>query len=376
MSIITLIVIFLCIVSVTSLAVIPPINSSFLPRKLGNQSKSQSDGQYLLGVNSDRPSLGHLSSDAGKTWHLLNIAEPGDELQLKYGGLSGSGQYQILLGANAGTDANLIYLSSNFGNDWIQQHDHSCTQNWAGVDISSSGQYQTAITQSDVLCKSSTYGKQWISLQFGTRAVMKGVSMSSSGQYQTVVLKRTTDQPYPSEGNLYRSNNHGAMFYSNSNAIDDPDLLSVSLSSSGQYQLVGSETALYLSSDFGETWVKLRNAPSGGNGWGSIAVSSSAQYQFALRYGDKQNDNIYLSKDFGATWTETFPHNPPAMGQFWNQLALSSSGQSVLVGGFLRSGAPDPIYQSTDFGASWTGTASVVATHWTSVAMSRDPGGS
>ena len=74
-------------------------------------------------------------------------------------------------------------------------------------------------------------------------------------------------------------------------------MLYSSTNNSGQYQTaVVYGGYIYVSSDYGATWVQKGTSTS----WWGISISSTGQYQTAVVYGGY----IYVSSDYGATWIQ------------------------------------------------------------------------
>jgi hypothetical protein len=155
-----------------------------------------------------------------------------------------------------------------------------------------------------------------------------GICMSSSGQYQTVGTTLT----------VYVSSNYGQT-WSSIPSISSP-IYSVCMSSSGQYQLASSAgiIGIWYSYNYGQTWAKS-NAPINLN-WYSSAISSSGQYQSAV----VNNGTIYYSTNYGQTWVSS---NAPTSG--WLGIAMSSLGRYQTA----VSNSGDGVWYSTDFGKTW-----------------------
>ena len=84
---------------------------------------------------------------------------------------------------------------TEFGNIWTAKDSF---RQWAGVSLSSSGQYQTALVNGGQIYISSDFGNNW-SPKDSNRG-WREVSLSSSGQYQTAIVN---------VGNIYVSNDFG-----------------------------------------------------------------------------------------------------------------------------------------------------------------------
>jgi hypothetical protein len=163
----------------------------------------------------------------------------------------------------------------------------------------------------------------------------------------------------PQLGKLLTSNNYGNSFTEISSLPSGGWDGGVALSPTGQYQMSARVSGdLYLSNDYGSTWV-LRSTPAPSyKRYGGVAVSSNGQYQF-LSVGDNrsyltfQGDYIYRSTDYGATFSVT---SSPKKN--WWRIATSSNGQYVAAITLNKSGiSPDPnslLYISSDYGVTYS----------------------
>jgi hypothetical protein len=149
------------------------------------------------------------------------------------------------------------------------------------VSISASGQYQTLVSQNDKIYISSNFGVTWMPKNL-IRS-WTAVSVSASGQYQTALaFDNTASMSY-----TLRSNDFGNNWTSVQN-LGWANSASVSISASGQYQtIVFKNSKIYISSDFGKTWIDTENSRL----WVSVSVSASGQYQTAVC----DNGYIYIS---------------------------------------------------------------------------------
>jgi hypothetical protein len=110
------------------------------------------------------------------------------------------------------------------------------------------------------------------------------------------------------------------------------------MSASGQYQLAcigGSSGYIYTSSNYGVTWTQNINAPSAF--WLSISISSSGQYQVACNTSGTYI-YIYMSMDYGYTWKYTFNNNFGGATNY-STIAISSSGQYITYVGSYDTGS-------------------------------------
>ena len=139
-----------------------------------------------------------------------------------------------------------------------------------------------------------------------------------------------------------------------------PGAAGVAMSADG-YQVVavvgGSSGSIYLYTNSASAWVQPVGAPTGS----FEAVASSADGSHLVAGSTNLVSGvIYVSTNYGATWT------PTASGQRWVSVATSASGTKMVAAAY-----GNYIYYSTNSGASWTpntfGSAS-----WTAVASSAD----
>ena len=286
----------------------------------------------------------YISSNYGVNFTLIPSGNAPPNTSSRGIGISSSGQYQ-----NTVSDPGGIYTSSNFGVNWTlvsaANGVPTTASQWYGISMSSTGQYQTAISNnSSAIYISSNFGVTWslVSSANGgapSNSVM-GISISSTGQYQTVAVNI---------GGLLTSSNYGNNWTQRMGGLD---FYHISISSTGQYQCgLVSNGSIYISSNFGINW----SAVSSGNGgpasanWQGLSISSTGQYQSATAW----TAGIYTSSNFGVTWSLVPTANGAPTNANWRKIAISSSGQyqTAVVSDSL-------IYFSRDYGFTWSTTAS------------------
>jgi photosystem II stability/assembly factor-like uncharacterized protein len=287
---------------------------------------------------------------------------------------------------------------TNFGASWTVSTNvvyngvlSNPNKNWVAISISTTGRYQTAITDTGDIYVSDDYGARrtvafnigvspsntvaisftgqyqtaseghniYVSNNYGatcTKTISNGtsnifVSISLTGKYQTIVSSGDT---------VYTSSNYGISWKPldiNSDLFDyivnsQNDLYQsvelfpvagVALSYNGLYQTIVAEF-IYVSSDFGQTWKNVSNTNNiDQRNWACVAMSSDGKYQTALEnYGE-----VYCSKDFGITWTVLM--NPAFVDNNWISVSLSATGQYQTI---VQQGGI--VYCSNDYGANWT----------------------
>ena len=153
--------------------------------------------------------------------------------------------------------------------------------------------------------------------------------------------------------------NFGQNWVQNTNSpISGNGYYTVSISSTGQYQTIVIENDyIYTSSDYGTTWTKRNTTPDEPKLWYGVSVSASGKYQTANASGDY----IYVSSDYGEKW-----YQKTSETQNWNGVSISASGQyqtSVVVN--------DYIYISSDYGTTWSPVTSIETTlGWCGISIS------
>ena len=103
------------------------------------------------------------------------------------------------------------------------------------------------------------------------------------------------------------------------------------MSSSGQYQTIPGYSGghvVSVSTDFGATWTTKTITPPSADLYG-VSVSSSGQYQIICANGGL----IYFSRDYGNTWKSTAEYEVVTGGdQSGFSVSLSANGNTVAVG--------------------------------------------
>jgi hypothetical protein len=300
-----------------------------------------STGQYqTAGVNQ-----GNIwtSSDYGVNW--TSRATPLNWYSLS---VSSTGQYQT-----APDYTGDIWISSDYGVSWTKRT-IGTTKLWLGVSLSSTAQYQTTVVNSGNIWTSIDYGVNWIERTTGATRSWHSVSISSTGQYQTAVVNA---------GNIWTSSDFGVTWTERTTGATR-NWRSVSLSSTGQYQTVVSSSFLFTSTDFGVTWVQ-RSTATKTNAFTRIKSSASGQYQLATSGPvGNLNGQLYVSSDYGQTW---MPRRGLAS---WLGGAVSATG-AVMMGMTTPTAATAALLRSTDFGNTFTdipNTALTGSAYWRAIA--------
>jgi hypothetical protein len=246
---------------------------------------------------------------------------------------------------------NVITDKCSYGENW--GINSSISENWTSISMSGSGQYQTVISNN--IYVSSNYGESWMNKN--SLSSLKSVSLSTTGQYQIVC------KLFSSLGDIWISSDYGNNWSNIQIEITSTYLYSTGISSTGQYQIIGgfigssSLSKVYVSSNYGQTWndiILLSVATSI-----YVSISSTGQFQTAVAF----SDFIYISSDFGKSWVLS-PTQPTSKS--WSSVSVSSTGQFQTA---VASG--DFIYISSDFGKSWIlSPTQPTSKSWSSVSVS------
>jgi len=265
--------------------------------------------------------------------------------------ISSLGQYQSIV-----DDQGSIYISSNYGQTWNFSFNMGANSS-NSIGVSENGRYQTASNGLSIFI-SSDYGVTWTKvLDIGPCKVF--ISVSLCGAFQTILSCGDS---------IYLSSNYGLSWtrYSDENSdlynsIQAFPTGSVSLSFTGQYQAIACEY-IYISKDYGQTWVKaFSTQPFNEQNWIGISISSDGKIMTAIENGG----NIYNSQDYGVTWTNITSNT--VRNKQWRSISISANANfqtAIEAGG--------TVYYSNDFGSSWNVTtdSKMFNKNWISVSVS------
>jgi BNR-Asp box repeat len=297
---------------------------------------SSSDGIKLVAVTYSQ-STGfagvdgmYASTNSGATWtHLTNIPN------VYWGSVACSADGNVIVGGGA---YDLIYTSTNSGISWMS---NNVPNYWVSVAASGDGSKLAAVDFYDTLIYTSTNsGVSWTS-----NAIPNSNNASSFGLARAVCCSAdgTSLVVATLGGTIFTSTNFGLDW----KASDAPITNWTSMASSADgSKLVAAcaEGGIYTSIDSGANWILQTNAPN--ENWYSIASSVDGSKLVAVAGGDVlgggEPEPIYTSSDFGATWTS---NNAP--DTFWYCATSSADGCKIAAvvngGGIYTSySAPSP----------------------------------
>lgn len=202
-----------------------------------------------------------------------------------------------------------------------------------------SGQFQIALGNG-IFYVSTDFGITWNSKPQFASYNLKGIALSDDLKY---IL---AGGGYPATP-LFYSNNGGKTF---TQKIGVKDWFNIKMSKSGQYQTaIGPINEVYVSNDYGATFVDKGLLGVGGNEDSFLAMSYDGKYQ-TITTTDMITPNIWRSNDYGNNWTNinvsTIVTNGYMVG-----IAMSGDGKIQTT---INGSSSGEIYTSTNYGQTWT----------------------
>jgi len=186
-------------------------------------------------------------------------------------------------------------------------------------------------------------------------------STPEDGNYITIVCQN---------GAILVSTDGGKNFTPKLTTPPISSLFQVSMSDTGRFQLVSdvdvnTQNSLYISTDFGQTFIEPKIPPSVDLAFISLAISRTGEYQTVV---SKQNDNlVYYSKDFGFKWYNsnelTLPSSPSEKLQIIG-VSMNNLGTIQLALCITADNSMSYLFFSIDFGVTWNllGNSGILAT--------------
>lgn len=284
---------------------------------------SSSDGKYIIaGTFGDRL---YLSKDYGATWtdhvssrNWASVAISDDGMQIA-GALIGSPWE--------------VYASTDGGVTW-ESKIQLASDVWA-LDIAGNGSVLAAAggaITGDQIHISRNMGSAWNT--YGPTEPWGSFAINSDGTKLAAASNLG--------GTIYTSIDSGATWTARPVGING--CFSLAQSDDGQRlaaaNYVYSEQGIAVSSDGGATWNYFNPPGTGTHLWENVSQSRDGRYLVAM---SMDTDRLFVSSDFGQTWVPRGPQNN------WNWSAVSAEGRrmtAVADGGY--------IYTSADYGVTWT----------------------
>jgi hypothetical protein len=261
-----------------------------------------------------------------------------------------------------GTWRNSIFTSTNSGATWTPT-DAPYGIAWESVASSADGTKLVAAAAGNTAYISTNSGATW------TQTSIYGTAATASADGARFMVSDSTA--------INISTNSGASW----EQIDAPETCCGALiaTSADGSKLVAAEKGIYVSTNFGQTWM-ITSAPTNldlaTNGWRSVASSADGSKLVAVTW----NGPIYTSSDSVCNWKMNV-----APGRHWQSVACSADGNkkfAVVLGGgiYTYASAPGPVLNlalsGRDHVISWAWPASgfvlqqnadLTTTNWTDV---------
>jgi photosystem II stability/assembly factor-like uncharacterized protein len=357
---------------------------------------SATDNRCILAGKSYTPGAGggsaFVSNDYGENFRRLDEVMSTNDAALG-AAMNSFGDYMIITRqvGSFGSNRAYIYWSYDSGINWPQGYHDGIDYNFNGAAMSGNGVYATVLGSDGTdyyVFRSVSFGSSFTRtfLSKGPKVVQGGcVGMSKSGQYQLLTPPQGSS---PDIGYFYLSNDWGLSWtpidVTPVPLLPNDIFYGCSVSAGGDYMTVSAFSntigigRTYISNDFGVNWTVVSGSAvaqavdsSGqfqyqnnrasidyGNTWGSgvsaraISVNPTT-FTTPYIYGPSTGGNLYRSVDQGSTYSVT------SLSGFITKVATSggsNNGKYVAAvvdndpGGFPNYS----LYQSSNFGATWT----------------------
>jgi len=336
-----------------------------------------------------------VSNNYGETFTQLNSVMTTNDAALSTA-MNTYGDYMILTRqvGSFGSNRAYIHWSYDSGINWPVGYHDGIDYNFNGAAMSGNGVYATVLGSDGTnyyVFRSVSFGSSFTKtyLSNGPKVVQGGcVSMSKSGQYQLLTPPAATS---PSQGLFFLSTDWGISWTSiNITPIPlapNDTFLGCSVSAGGDYMTVAaysstlSQYRTYISSDFGANWTVVSSGGTGeaqavdssgqfqyqdqrksidyGNTWSASGIGANAisvnQTTFTTPYiyGTSTGGNLYKSVDQGSTYSVT------SLAGYITKVATSGGSNNGKYVAAIRDNDPGgfpnySLYQSSNFGATWT----------------------
>lgn len=269
------------------------------------------------------------SIDYGNSWkELTNIPDA----YWKCVAMSSNGSFCAAIAKNY----NIIYSYDSFNNYSISLSN----KNWTGISVSGNGTTVIACEYGGKLYRGYNNGYTLSFVDINIERNWMGCASSGTGKYLTAVSDY-----------IYISKDKGITWSPKS---EKNNWFSVSMSYDGKYQTaVDVSGRIYISSNYGETWIKIKeivNVP-----YINVSVSGNGKYQTLFVTGGL----MYISNDYGNTWNSVLNNKQ------WFGVSTSYDGKYQTLCEYSGN-----IYTTRDYGISWN-MVNMRQQNWSSVCISR-----
>ncbi len=312
-----------------------------------NTAISFNNRYYFIGDSSTQNGVYYLgqSNDFGNSWTYDISGGFSVDAQMRFRNVAGSRDGKYILATTGQYQRNGdIWLTQDFGENWSKEFTgkqyYSCFVDSDGHNMMAGGYTATTrysddygATWSDfsesmttfkacMVSGDGNYKVAWEAYEGGVgdgarvyvstdwtnwtqsnlTVRLSGGCISNDGKYMLIPSSDAYSSPEPY---INTSNDYGVTW----NELDISDTGNMlfngsAMSSDGKYQIViagaGGSGWCYKSIDYGTTWNRITEIPSGS--FSTVQMSKSGRYTYITAY----NDGIYHSKDYMATWTNQY----------------------------------------------------------------------
>jgi hypothetical protein len=343
---------------------IPPPPISTLP--FATVAVSRGTGQYMLAGNANftngySEGLLFRSTNYGVTWQSASAFGYWYKVAI-----SDDGQYMLAVEYYG-----RAYKSSDYGANWTAINNFPApnmfvsalqTLSFRGAAISNDGQFQVITTAEQtfsdgtaytIIFVSSDYGNNWFARRSSSfsGAIYEAAAISSNGQTILVAEGRS----FIGQGSILRSTNYGVNWSTAANSINAGNLVDVAILADGSQaiaarfsnDIIESSPSPYLlsSSDGGFNWANVTGGGAAAQQrWMRVAINTNgAADAYAL-----PNTNSSTKNKYKVPFLSTVILNTPLGEKYWKSVANSNNGQYVLLG------ANNGLFVSNDQGVTYT----------------------
>ncbi len=160
----------------------------------------------------------------------------------------------------------------------------------------------------------------WTEVNSSGESCWDALASSSSGEVVYAAASNMYNYTYIQKG-LYVSTDYGQSFVKSA-ALPESAWMAVACSANGSFVLANPSQGIYFSTDYGATFTQGSYTVSQLS-FRSIVTGSTGQYSYALTW----NYGVYGSSDYGKTMS--YVYSLPAIPYGYSGVAMSSSGQYV-----------------------------------------------
>jgi hypothetical protein len=247
--------------------------------------------------------------------------------------------------------ANSLCIDTS-GNQSLYNLDVSGTNNFRGpVNAINLIDNSVIMSNTPAIDFSNNFCIKWMQNVIAPVKLWKSIAMSANGLFQTAVINN---------GRIYNSYDYGVNWSLNLSSNDNLNWTSVAMTANGQIQVAVTSTKLYISIDYGNTWILNTFNPSTSFLLTSISISSNGQFISIVGYSGTSAD-IYTSSNSGTSFllsknisnidinTDTDSNNCST--------SISSTGQYQVCCFNVNNTSGNNInstYISNNYGQAWT----------------------